>query len=162
VPAELRSLLEGDLGARDRGDARFRQQDSIRRYLLSVASDVPLVLVLDDVQWADSSSLQLLAHVVSMSRSGTLLTIALTRPGIDARHEGALIRLDRLGRRLSLDPLDEHALTEMAAAAGVDLPGALLLARTGVTRCSPARPCGWSRSRDPTRVWGGSPRASAT
>ena len=44
----------------DAEQARFRLFDSISTFLKNAAEIQPLVLVLDDLQWADSSSLQLL------------------------------------------------------------------------------------------------------
>ncbi|MCH7736438.1 MAG: AAA family ATPase [Chloroflexi bacterium] len=44
--------------------ARFRLFDSITTFLKNAAGNQPLVLVLDDLQWADRSSLQLLQFLV--------------------------------------------------------------------------------------------------
>ena len=42
---------------------RFALFDAVARFLVTVAEEAGLVLVLDDVQWADADSLALLAHV---------------------------------------------------------------------------------------------------
>ena len=57
----LRSRLP-DLPAVEAGDpeqARFRLFDGIASFLRGVAADEPLLLVLDDLHWADASSLRL-------------------------------------------------------------------------------------------------------
>ena len=133
LPDELRSLLEGGTtaGPSGIGDARFRQHQAVRRYLAEVAAERPLLLVFDDVHWADATSMQLLADVLTLSRTGRILAVTLTRPSTDGRHEQSLVRLDRVGPRLALTGLSADALSEMAVAAGQEIPGEVLLERTG-------------------------------
>jgi predicted ATPase len=60
--------------------ARFRLFDSITAFLKTAARKQPLVLVLDDLQWADEPSLLLLQFVVSeLSSGGRLLLVGTYR-----------------------------------------------------------------------------------
>ncbi len=60
--------------------ARFRLLDSITNFFKTAAQSRPIVIVLDDLQWSDRSSLQLLeflakeitsSHICSSARTGT-------------------------------------------------------------------------------------------
>lgn len=138
LPAELHRLIDED-GSQatdriDAGDARFRQHESIRRYLLTVAQAAPLLVVLDDIQWADIASIQLLADAVTMSRAGRLLVVLATRETTDVprAHTQALVRLDRAGgHRIPLRGLDATALQRLAEATGHRIAGSRLHERTG-------------------------------
>ena len=59
---------------------RFALFDAVARFLAAVAEEAGLVLVLDDVQWADADSLALLAHVTREVTRGRLLVVATVRP----------------------------------------------------------------------------------
>ncbi len=47
-----------------RAQERFRVFEAVTAHLVSAAADTGLLIVLDDVQWADASSLHLLVHLV--------------------------------------------------------------------------------------------------
>ena len=59
---------------------RFALFDAVARFLVAVAEEAGLVLVLDDVQWADADSLALLAHVTREVTRARLLVVATVRP----------------------------------------------------------------------------------
>jgi DNA-binding CsgD family transcriptional regulator len=59
---------------------RFALFDAVARFLVTVAEEAGLVLVLDDVQWADADSLALLAHVTREVTRGRLLVVVTVRP----------------------------------------------------------------------------------
>jgi eukaryotic-like serine/threonine-protein kinase len=59
--------------------ARFRLFDSISTFLRSATTHRPLVLVLDDLHWADKPSLLLLQFVARGLRQGRLLVLATYR-----------------------------------------------------------------------------------
>ncbi|HEX3257632.1 MAG TPA: AAA family ATPase [Pseudonocardia sp.] len=59
---------------------RFALFDAVARFLAAVAEEAGLVLVLDDVQWADADSLALLAHVTREVTRGRLLVVVTVRP----------------------------------------------------------------------------------
>ena len=60
-------------------DARVRLYDAVSRLLASVAQDAPLVLILDDLHWADRDTLRLLRYVARVSRGSPLLILGAYR-----------------------------------------------------------------------------------
>src|SRR5207248_1031472 len=57
---------------------------SLRDYLAGLAARGPLVLLLEDLQWADAASLALLGEVADDLASSPLLIVATARPELDA------------------------------------------------------------------------------
>lgn len=72
---------------------RFRQFDAVGRLLRHVAARTPLVVVFDDVHWADKPSLLLLQHVVRTLTDERLLLVANHR---DTEQEHSAILTDLL------------------------------------------------------------------
>jgi DNA-binding CsgD family transcriptional regulator len=73
---------------------RFALFDAVARFFAAVAEDAGLVLVLDDVQWADTDSLALLAHVTREVTRARLLVVGTVRPGeLDPAPGGVVIEL---------------------------------------------------------------------
>jgi DNA-binding winged helix-turn-helix (wHTH) protein/tetratricopeptide (TPR) repeat protein len=102
---------------------RFAVFDALDRLLGALAAQQPLLLVLDDLHWADASSLKALELVVRGIAHSRLLLVAIYREGeIDADHPlretlaGLARATDDL--RLHLDPLPdpeaEHLLRALA------------------------------------------------
>ena len=52
---------------------------AVRKLLESVASDKPLVVVFDDIHWAEETFLDLVDHVVDWTRDAPLLVVCLAR-----------------------------------------------------------------------------------
>lgn len=83
--AEVLSDLEGrladpvDATGLDPAPSRFRLFDAVATLLLAMAGDRPLVLVLEDLHWADVPSVVLLQFVVRHARTAPLLVIATYR-----------------------------------------------------------------------------------
>ena len=67
----------GEAAAPESG--RFSQFDAVGDFLANVSDATPLVLVLDDLQWADAASLALLRFVVQDPRSRRILVVAIYR-----------------------------------------------------------------------------------
>ena len=90
--------------------ARFRLFDSITSFLKNAAQDKPLMLVLDDLQWADRSSLLLLEFLAREIGTSRLLLVCSYRDvEVSRRHPlsqtlGALVR-EQLFHRVQLDGL---------------------------------------------------------
>jgi class 3 adenylate cyclase len=61
---------------------------SFRKLLEAVAESTPLVLVLDDLQWADATLLDLVEHVADLSREAPMLLLCLARPDLLDRRPG--------------------------------------------------------------------------
>ena len=83
-----------------------------------LASEEPMLLVLEDVHWADQTSLELLHHLAHRARSLCMLIIATYRSDeLHAAHPlrrllGALAR-DRVGEEMRIQALTRDQTTEM-------------------------------------------------
>jgi predicted ATPase len=93
--------------------ARLRLFDAVADFLRAIAAPRPAVLLLDDLHWADTATLDLLVHVARRNRSARLLIVAAYRQG-DAAVNSALQRtLAEMGRlRLLVATLDIQPLSE--------------------------------------------------
>ena len=84
--------------------ARFRLYDSITTFLRNIAQAQPLILVLEDLHWADRSSLLLLEFLVQSIQSAPILILGTYRDMEVARRHplyqtlGSLIREQRFVR----------------------------------------------------------------
>jgi DNA-binding CsgD family transcriptional regulator len=119
--ADLWSRVFGtaDLGA-DSGIAeRFALFADVRRRLAQAAERDGLLLVLDDLQWADEASGALLAEVVRQLRGTRILAFATYR---DPGSAGLLPRLSAEANteRVDLHPLPAEAVRDLLLAAGLD------------------------------------------
>ena len=125
VPA-LSSRLPG-LGpstATDADTERYQVFAAVVGLLVMVSSAQPVVLVLDDLQWADRASLQLLRHLVGSDQAMRLLVLGTYRD-TELSHSHPLVEtladLHRHGgvARLELAGLDDTGVASlMEAAAG--------------------------------------------
>lgn len=87
VPALGRRLRQAPpLEALDPDVQRQALFSSISGLLSTIASTQPLIIVLDDLQWADSRTLQLLRHVIGTSHSMDLLLVLIYRDQMAAAH----------------------------------------------------------------------------
>jgi class 3 adenylate cyclase len=114
---EGRELLALTLGLDVAGDlhplaVRDRFQDAWAEFLTSLVVERPLVVLVEDVHWADDQLLDLLEHLLA-AVTGSLLLIATARPEITDRRPGwqaqsaDLIELERLTADDSERMLDE-------------------------------------------------------
>jgi DNA-binding SARP family transcriptional activator len=91
---------------------RYLLFDAVSQFLSEASERTPLVLVLDDLHWADRATLHLLRHVIRAPHEASLLIVGAYREeaGIGAdRPLSELIadlRRDRLFERISLEGLD--------------------------------------------------------
>jgi DNA-binding CsgD family transcriptional regulator len=118
--AERPVLAEGA----DSGSAqRFALFAEIRRRLVQAAGPGGLLLVLDDLQWADEASVVLLADVVLQLRGTPILVFATYRDSA-VSGEGSAGLLPRLSADANTERVDLHGLAagavgELLLAAGV-------------------------------------------
>jgi class 3 adenylate cyclase len=98
------------------GDARTTEESfwAVRRLLELLAADGPVIVVVDDIQWAEPLFWDLLDHLVEWTAAPVLL-LALARPELrDLRPE-----LTQPGRRvaasIALEGLDADTTLELAA-----------------------------------------------
>jgi class 3 adenylate cyclase/tetratricopeptide (TPR) repeat protein len=96
--------------------------EATERYLRARADHMPTVIVLDDLHWADSASLDLLLNVAELVENLPLLIFCLLRPDKDAPSWSAIERArSELGQRYT-----EIVLEPLAAAHAQELLGNLL------------------------------------
>jgi ATP/maltotriose-dependent transcriptional regulator MalT len=111
---------------------RYRSHYAVRAALGELARSRPLVLVLDDVHWADPASVELVSYLLRQPVTGMLLALGHRLPAADALARVA----DRAIRERSLRLIELGPLSRDEAAAmleGVVLPPAVdaLYAETG-------------------------------
>ncbi len=106
--------------AEDPEAERLRLFDAVREWLGAIADRRPLLLVLDDLQWADRSSLMLLRHILDAPPADPLLVVLTRRDG-DAEELGPLHALGSLAgvdvERIEVAGLDPDAVTELVVRA---------------------------------------------
>ena len=99
------------------GNAQFRLAEAVVALLEAASEKRPLVLIIDDLQWADAASLELLAYVASHLPDGTTLFGALRdrAPTPSEPLSKALAAISRTPshRRLTLGPLSLPEVTEL-------------------------------------------------
>jgi len=106
----------------------------IRQYLEAIAASHPLVVVIDDLQWADPAALDVLAQLADRSSAVPLLLVCVARPELLERYASwSSGRAD--ASLLVLEPLDaSDTRTLLARLLGIrDLPplvGSLVLERS--------------------------------
>jgi class 3 adenylate cyclase/tetratricopeptide (TPR) repeat protein len=88
---------------------------SIRKALEAQARDRPLVLVVEDIPWAEQTLLDLLEHLVDWTRDAPLLLLCLSRPDLlDERPTWAAARAN--SETITLEPLSERDSDHLVAA----------------------------------------------
>jgi DNA-binding CsgD family transcriptional regulator len=124
---------------------RYRLFESVSNFLQAIARAAPtgLLLCLDDLQWADDSTLLLLEHIVRRSSDAPLMILASYRStDLDLARPLArsLERLTqrRVSQRLDLKRLGKETVSAMLAALGrPDPPSSLVDAVYGETEGNP-------------------------
>jgi hypothetical protein len=115
--------------------ARFRVWDAVVELLVAAATHRPLLVVLDDLHWADASSLRLLRHLVESVGSARLVVVGtrrarplptgpLAQAGESMARRGA-VRVDLAG----LEPADVGSLVQATTGRRPSGDEAALLAR---------------------------------
>ena len=104
--------------AGDPEGARSRLFEAVAGLLSGAGRDTPVVLVLDDLHWADVATLVLLRYVARYPREGQLMVLGTYRETeLDLDHPlgATLAELDREHdlRRFALAPLDPAAVEEL-------------------------------------------------
>ncbi|MBD0862707.1 AAA family ATPase [Gordonia sp. zg691] len=128
-PAERERLLDSSLGRmvtegvnvipppRQMPDAtaRFQFYDQAADLLDGVAQTSKLIIVLDDLQWADGASLELFAHMASRRTPGVTFFSSLRSPSPRPVVASTLATLARLPehRRIHVGPLNGDDISEL-------------------------------------------------
>jgi DNA-binding SARP family transcriptional activator len=110
---------------------RYRLFEAVSAFMISVAEQRRLVLVLDDLQWADKPTLLLLRHLLRAASESPLWVVGAYRDNELTRTDPlaevlADLRREQLVERVSLTGLSPDEVTEMLQAiAGDGLPDGL-------------------------------------
>ncbi len=104
-----------------------RMTESVRHYLTDLARPGPLVLVLDDLHWADEASLALLLQAGELVSTQPIVVISMLRPDRDAPSWRVMQQAEEeLGQRFSsiaLEPLaSDQARSLLANLLGIQAP----------------------------------------
>jgi class 3 adenylate cyclase len=86
---------------------------SARRLVEELAREHPLVLVFEDIHWAESGLLDLLEHLASLLRDVPVLLLTLSRPDLLEARPGWAGGLPSY-TALALEPLSEEAARDLA------------------------------------------------
>ena len=127
LPALVEEADRAELERRALGGTTERRLREAAAVLEAVAADRPLVLVLEDLHWADPSTVDLLAWLARRATPARLLVAGTYRPadalagGAPIADAGAELRLRGLASELRLGELGPEAV---AAVLGRGLPGA--------------------------------------
>jgi class 3 adenylate cyclase/tetratricopeptide (TPR) repeat protein len=103
-----------------------------RLFFERLADAGPVLLVFEDIQWADRSLLDFIEYLLDWSRSHPVFVLALARPEASARH-GGLGAAGRNATTLSLEPLSPEAMEQLLDGFVPGLPAELrtqILARS--------------------------------
>jgi class 3 adenylate cyclase/tetratricopeptide (TPR) repeat protein len=124
----LGGLLETTAEARglDVDEERHRMLDAVGRFLVAASARAPLVLVLDDLHWADTGTAAMIGHLARLTASHQILLLGAYRDSeIDRRHplEPVLASLRRLPdfASIGLQGLSTGNIQEMLDTIGAEV-----------------------------------------
>ena len=120
IPAARDRAVEASTGA-----GRAQQFDAVAALLADASAEHPVLLVIDDVQWADISSRALLDHLGRRADLGRVLVLLVAR---DAQGS-ALAPMERADRLIALEGLAEDDIAQLVAIDAATAPAGGELAR---------------------------------
>ncbi len=114
----------------DRDTMRYQVFEAVVSLLVRRSLDMPLLVVLDDLQWADQPTLLLMRHMLRRAEGARLLVLGTFRPDKSKQPlTGFLadLRRERLYDRLKLVGLDEDGTRQLVAdRAGIETTPAFI------------------------------------
>ncbi|MEU6346109.1 AAA family ATPase [Streptomyces sp. NPDC046977] len=119
LPAPHRLALSGALGVTETEPEIFRVGLAVLELLADVAERQPVLLLLDDLQWIDSSSRDVLRFVTRRARDFAILAVCAARIDSSASYT------PRVNRDLRLGPLGPKASADLLDAGAPGLPALL-------------------------------------
>ena len=113
--------LEGDALERVRSldpqTLQAQYQIAFRQLLIALSRRQPIILILEDIHWADSSSADLLAKLLPLASENPIIYICLTRPDLETPGWKLVDRYKELGTtsviEINLMPLSEEYSQEL-------------------------------------------------
>lgn len=99
--------------------ARFRLYEAVGTFLQHLGASHPLVLILDDLHWTDSASLDLLSHVMRRHHHARLLVLGAYRNSEINQHAALVRSIAELSRQrllttITLGPLSAPEIATLA------------------------------------------------
>jgi DNA-binding SARP family transcriptional activator len=131
APGPATERLEHRLSGADEQvppDERFALREDFRRAVLAAADDRPILLVVDDVQWADTGTLAALRHLTpSVARARVLVVLTQRVDDASGDDEAVSAALAAMSRepglsRVGVKPLDVSAVAELVASVAPNAP----------------------------------------
>jgi class 3 adenylate cyclase/tetratricopeptide (TPR) repeat protein len=121
VPERPLEVVAGLVGQEETTSSSEEAFWAVRKLFEALAAERSLVVVLDDVHWAEPTFLDLAEHVLEFSTDAPLLLVALARPEfLDARPLWASRRDDM--SLVRLEPLAHEESEALLDALGTDVP----------------------------------------
>jgi hypothetical protein len=111
--AEIKAARITTLEVRNPQEARARMFELLRALVRNIARERPLVLAVDDLQWADADSLALLGELLRPPDAPPLLFLATIRSGTERRKKGEEPLLPGDVRQVNLTPLPKAEAHEL-------------------------------------------------
>ncbi len=113
--------------ALDKDEERFRLFDALSQLLIEVSQRRPVLVMLDDLHWADRGTVAMLSHVAHFVGGNSILLIGAYRDAeVDRKHPlmGAVTAIRRLMNfeSLALKGLGNEDVTDLLGVIGEDEP----------------------------------------
>jgi class 3 adenylate cyclase/tetratricopeptide (TPR) repeat protein len=129
----LRGLRERPAGAPVPERTRGTEETfwAYRKLFEALAKERPLVLVLEDVHWAEPTLLDLIEHIVEWTREAPILIVCLARPDLLDERPGWS------GELIDLEPLPSEEAETLVAMLGAGVDPAIRVRATEVAEGNP-------------------------
>jgi signal transduction histidine kinase len=126
VVVELAEILPSLQAGRGESvaDERYRVHRAVRMLLALLAADRPLVLVLDDLHWADAASIELIGALLRRPPRAPVLFALAFRPSQAAPQLSAALAVPSV-RRIALGELSEQEASQLLADLAPDAVAAI-------------------------------------
>jgi class 3 adenylate cyclase/tetratricopeptide (TPR) repeat protein len=112
IAGHLRPLAGVSTGVEAAGDRRDEAFTAWRRFFEALAEQNPLVLVFEDLHWADDNLLDFVEHLVDWAGGVPMLVVCSTRPELLERRPG-WAGATRNAIKLSLAPLSDDETSRL-------------------------------------------------
>jgi DNA-binding CsgD family transcriptional regulator len=127
----LAALLRGEGGATDRGaDVTAALSEQLLALVTDECAQQPVILVIDDLQWADPASVTLWGRLARLAPQVALLLVGIMRPVLQRDDLQKLRRAQNDATRVELAPLTDGAVADLVEALAGGRPDAPLLRLT--------------------------------